>query len=43
MSDVEREYWSQYETPRDGESSDGSGGIRPVPAGVPNVPEEGDA
>lgn len=26
--------------PRDGESRDGRGGIRPVPPGVPNVPED---
>jgi hypothetical protein len=25
--------------PRDGESRDGRGGIRPVPADVPNVPD----
>lgn len=30
------------EEPGDGESRDGNGGIRPVPPGVPNTPEECD-
>jgi len=43
MNDIEREYWSQFETPGDGESYDSAGNIRPVPADVPMRPEEVDA